>query len=155
MLFGRYAGSRLTRRFSGLVILVASLAIALVGFPIFWLVPVPLLRVFGLFVVGLGLANVYPLSIALASRTMPDQTDRASARLSIAAALSALLAPFALGALADKIGIGYAFGIVVPMLLLALLAAFLAGRGMLAPLPFRGGAGGEGHPTTTISTDLV
>ena len=129
MLFGRYAGSRLTRRFSGLVILVASLAIALVGFPLFWLVPVPLLRVFGLFVVGLGLANVYPLSIALASRTMPDQSDRASARLSIAAALSALLAPFALGALADNIGIGYAFGIVVPMLLLALLAAFLAGRG--------------------------
>jgi MFS family permease len=136
MLFGRYAGSRLARRFSGLVILVASLAIALVGFPIFWLVPVPLLRVFGLFVVGLGLANVYPLSIALASRTMPDQSDRASARLSIAAALSALLAPFALGALADNIGIGYAFGIVVPMLLLALLAALLAGRGMSGSPPF-------------------
>ena len=136
MLLGRYAGSRLTRRFSGLVILVTSLAIALVGFPLFWLVPVPLLRVFGLFVVGLGLANVYPLSIALASRTMPDQTDRASARLSIAAALSALLAPFALGALADKIGIGYAFGIVVPMLLLALLAALLAGRSMSGSPPF-------------------
>jgi dipeptide/tripeptide permease len=67
---------------------------------------------------------------------MPDQSDRASARLSIAAALSALLAPFALGALADNIGIGYALGIAVPMLLLALLAALLAGRGMSGSPPF-------------------
>jgi MFS family permease len=129
MLIGRVIGSRLTRAFPGLLVLAASLGIALVGFPLFWLVPLPLMRVVGLFIVGLGLANVYPLGVALATEAAPGQADRASARLSIAAGLSALIAPFILGALADHIGIGQAFGIAIPLLVLALLAAGLAGRG--------------------------
>lgn len=129
MLIGRVIGSRLTRAFPGLLVLAVSLGIALVGFPLFWLVPLPLVRVMGLFVVGLGLANVYPLGVALATGAAPGQADRASARLSIAAGLSALIAPFILGALADRIGIGQAFGIAIPLLVLALLAAGLAGRG--------------------------
>jgi MFS family permease len=129
MLIGRVIGSRLTRAFPGLLVLAASLGIALVGFPLFWLVPLPLMRVVGLFIVGLGLANVYPLGVAMATGAAPGQADRASARLSIAAGLSALIAPFILGALADHIGIGQAFGIAIPLLVLALLAAGLAGRG--------------------------
>jgi fucose permease len=129
MLIGRVIGSRLTRALPGLVVLAASLGIALVGFPLFWLAPHPLVRVVGLFIVGLGLANVYPLGVALATEAAPGQANRASARLSIAAGLSALIAPFILGALADHIGIGQAFGIAIPLLVLALLAAGLAGRG--------------------------
>ena len=128
MLIGRVIGSRLTRAFPGLLVLAASLGIALVGFPLFWLIPLPFVRVMGLFIVGLGLANVYPLGVALATGAAPGQADRASARLSIAAGLSALIAPFILGALADRIGIGQSFGIAIPLLLLALLAAGLAGR---------------------------
>ncbi|HEX5549097.1 MAG TPA: MFS transporter [Ktedonobacterales bacterium] len=129
MLIGRIIGSRLTRAFPGLLVLATSLGIALVGFPLFWLVPLPLVRVMGLFIVGLGLANVYPLGVALATGAAPGQADRASARLSVAAGLSALIAPFILGALADHIGIGQAFGIAIPLLLLALLAAGLVRRG--------------------------
>ncbi len=128
MLIGRVIGSRLTRAFPGILVLAASLVIALIGFPLFWLAPLPFVRVVGLFIVGLGLANVYPLGVALATGAAPSQADRASARLSIAAGLSALIAPFILGALADHIGIGQAFGIAIPLLLLALLAAGLAGR---------------------------
>jgi MFS family permease len=129
MLLGRVIGSRLTRALPGLLMLAVSLGIALVGFPLFWLVPLPLVRVVGLFIVGLGLANVYPLGVALATGTAPGQADRASARLSVAAGLSALIAPFILGALADHIGIEQAFGIAIPLLALALLAAGLAMRG--------------------------
>jgi MFS family permease len=128
MLIGRAVGSRLTRALPALLVLAVSLGIALVGFPLFWLVPLPLSRVVGLFIVGFGLANVYPLGVALATGAAPGQADRASARLSVAAGLSALIAPFILGALADHIGIGQAFGIAIPLLLLALLAALLAGR---------------------------
>lgn len=128
MFIGRYVGSRLSRTLSAPMLLIASLVIALVGFPLFWLPPLPLLRVAGLFVVGLGLANIYPLCAALGTRAAPGQADRASARLAIAGGLSLLIAPFILGALADHIGIGHAFGIAVPMLLLALLAAFLVGH---------------------------
>jgi len=132
MLIGRVIGSRLTRVIPGLLVLAASLGIALVGFPLFWLIPLPLVRVVGLFVVGLGLANVYPLGVALATGAASGQADRASARLSVAAGLSALIAPFILGALADHIGIGQAFGIAIPLLLLALLAAGLSWRGHAA-----------------------
>ena len=128
MLIGRFVGSRLTRAIAGSSVLIASLVVALAGFPLFWLAPFPLLRVAGLFVVGLGLANVYPLAVALATRTAPDQADRASARTAVAGGLSALIAPFILGALSDHIGIGAAFGVAVPMLLLALLLASFAGR---------------------------
>ena len=128
MLIGRAIGSRLTRALPGLLVLATSLGIALVGFPLFWLVPSPLVRIVGLFIVGLGLANIYPLGVALATGAAPGQADRASARLSVAAGLSALIAPFILGALADHIGIGQAFGIAIPLLALALLAAVLAGR---------------------------
>jgi len=38
------------------------------------------------------------------------------------------VAPFFLGALADRVGIGSAFGIVVPMLLAAASLALIAGR---------------------------
>ena len=128
MLIGRVIGSRLTRAIPGLLVLATSLGIALVGFPLFWLVPSPVVRIVGLFIVGLGLANVYPLGVALATGAAPGQADHASARLSVAAGLSALIAPFILGALADHIGIGQAFGIAIPLLALALLAAGLAGR---------------------------
>jgi MFS family permease len=132
MLVGRIIGSRLSRAFPGFFVLLASLGVALVGFPLFWLTPLPLLRVVGLFIVGLGLANVYPLGVALAAGTVPGEADRASARLAIAGGLSALVAPFVLGALADHIGIGRAFGIAIPMLLLALLTTGLAGRNQAA-----------------------
>ena len=128
MLAGRVVGSRLARVVAGVVVLAGSLVVALVGFPLFWLAPSPLVRVTGLFNVGLGLANVYPLGVALATRTLPGHADRASARLAVAGGLSALVAPFILGALADHVGIGAAFGVALPMLLLALLLAGIAGR---------------------------
>lgn len=128
MMIGRIIGSRLSRSLPGVVVLAASLGVALLGFPLFWLVPLPLVNVVGLFIVGLGLANVYPLGVALAAGTAPSQADQATARLTIAAGGAALVAPFVLGALADHIGIGAAFGIAVPLLLLALLFTGIAGR---------------------------
>jgi fucose permease len=128
MLIGRFAGSRLSRKLAGLAVLLAALCIALVGFPLLWLAPVTTVRISGLFVVGLGLANVYPLGVALALGAAPEQVDRASARLALAAGASALVAPFTLGTLADRLGIGQAFGIVLAVLLAALGAALAASR---------------------------
>ena len=59
---------------------------------------------------------------------LPGQADRASARLAVAGGLSALVAPFVLGALSDRIGIGAAFGVALPAPLLALLFAGVAGQ---------------------------
>ena len=128
MLIGRYGGSRLTRSIAGRTVLLGALVVGLLGFPLFWLAPFAPLRLAGLFVVGLGLANVYPVGVALATNEAPGQADQATARLAVAAGMAVLLAPLALGALSDAVGIGRAFVVAIPLLLLALLAALLAMR---------------------------
>ncbi len=133
MVIGRYAGSWATRRLPGKTILLAALGVASAGFPLFWLAPTPALHVAGLFIVGLGLANVYPAAVALGTGTAPEQANRASARLTLASSGAVLVAPAVLGALADYVGIGRAFGIALPLLLGALGSLFLASRLASAP----------------------
>ena len=128
MLVGRIASSRLARTLPPTILLVATLCTALVGFPLFWLSPGILFTLAGLFITGLGIGSVYPLGIAAAIASAPDNADAAAARLSIGGGGAILVAPFVLGALADRVGIGAAFGIVVPMLLAAVSLALIAGR---------------------------
>ena len=128
MLAGRIASSRLARTLPPTILLIATLCTALVGFPLFWLSPGLYFTLAGLFITGLGIGSVYPLGISAAIASAPDNSDAAAARLSIGGGGAILVAPFVLGALADRIGIGAAFGIVVPMLLAAVLLALIAGR---------------------------
>ena len=128
MLLGRIASSRLARTTPPMVLLAATLGLALVGFPLFWFSPGSILTLVGLFITGLGIGGVYPLGISAAIASAPENTDAAAARLAIGGGGAILVAPFILGALADRIGIATAFGIVVPMLLAALLLALVAGR---------------------------
>jgi hypothetical protein len=81
LLVGRVIGSRLTRspgRAASLVLL--SLAAVTAGVTVFWLVPVIVPALIGLFVTGFGVANLYPLSAALALATAPGHADIARAR---------------------------------------------------------------------------
>jgi fucose permease len=127
MLTGRVAGSRLARIVPPTTLLAATLCVALTGFPLFWLSAGTLLTLAGLFLTGLGIGSVYPLGVSVALSAAPDNTDAAAARLAVAGGGAVLLAPFALGAVADRVGIGTAFGIVGPMLLAAVSLALIAG----------------------------
>jgi fucose permease len=128
MLVGRIASSRLARTRAPAILLAMTLFVALLGFPLFWLSPGTLLVLAGLFLTGLGIGGVYPLGVSAAIAAAPGNTDAAAARLAIGGGGAILVAPFVLGALADRVGIGTAFGIVVPMLLAALSLALIAGR---------------------------
>jgi hypothetical protein len=59
---------------------------------------------------------------------VPGNSDAAAARLAIGGGGAILVAPFVLGALADRTSIATAFGIVIPMLLAALALALVALR---------------------------
>jgi fucose permease len=128
MLAGRVVSSRLARALPPAILLAATLFVALFGFPLFWLSPGIPLALAGLFLTGLGIGGVYPLGVSAAIAAAPGNTDAAAARLSVGGGGAILVAPFVLGALADRVGIGTAFGIVVPMLLAALVLALIAGR---------------------------
>jgi fucose permease len=128
MLAGRLLGSRLARGMAGGTLLLATLCLALAGFPLFWLSAVPALNLLGLFVTGLGVGSVYPLAISVGVAAAPGRTDTATARLGLSGGGAILTAPFVLGAFADRVGIERAYSIVVPLLIAAVVLTLLARR---------------------------
>lgn len=128
MLVGRIAGSRLTRRSSSLTLLLIALGVTLVGFPLFWLTRLPVLNILGLFLTGLGIANMYPLTLSIAIGLAQDQSNLASARVSMGVGTALLTAPLLLGWLADRLSLQLAYGMVV-VLMVAALAIVVNSRG--------------------------
>jgi MFS family permease len=124
MAAGRAAGGRLARRTSSRRLLAGSLALAGAGFGAFWLSPWPAAAVAGLAVTGLGIALLYPLTVALAIDAVPGRSVTASARIALGSGVAIALAPFILAALADTAGLFRAYAI-VPALL---AGGWLAGR---------------------------
>jgi predicted MFS family arabinose efflux permease len=123
MAIGRFAGSRLARRYADQLLLVVTFAVAAAGFVLLWLAPYPPLKLLGLFVTGLGIAGVYPFTVTVAMAVAPAAVDVVTARLVFSGAFAILLVPFVLGILADGVGIASAFGVTLPLLVVASVVA--------------------------------
>lgn len=125
---GRFAGSRLTRRIRPVALLIGAAALVVIAFPVFWLARSPGLAFAALFAIGLGIANLFPLTLSAATTVAASSANLASARVSLAAGLAILIAPQMLGSLADRIGIQSAFALAgvgaVAVLALAGFAAY-------------------------------
>jgi predicted MFS family arabinose efflux permease len=129
MVIGRTTGSRLSRSMSIRTLHPIAIAIALAGFFPFWLAPVAPLNIAGLFLAGLGIANLFPLTLSAASDSvLPHQADVASSRITLAAGMAILITPQILGSLADEIGIKNAYSVAAAFLIVAAGAILLAGR---------------------------
>ena len=109
MVVGRTAGGGLMLRYGTVPLLLAAIATAGLGFGMFWLATAPWLALTGLVVCGLGVALHFPLGLTLAIQVSDGQPGLAVARTSYGMALGFGAAPFALGALADRVGISWAF----------------------------------------------
>ena len=104
ILLGRVAAVRLTRRPGQAGFLLGlSLAVALAGLVALWLPGGSTLALLALFVTGLGIANQFPLALALVLAAAPGNTDAANARAQLLGGVLVLAAPFLLGSLADHI----------------------------------------------------
>ncbi len=125
MVSGRYAGSHIGHRFNSIDVLVVAFVIGATGFMLFWLAPAGVVRVGGLFLAGLGIANVYPYIASIATDLAPGRADVAMAKLLWTGSLAILLSPFILGVLGDAIGIKRGFGVLAPLLIIALLGTFV------------------------------
>lgn len=135
MLLGRVAGSRLARRVSPASILLGAQLVAIAGFVLFWLAPQlapgtwgAASSVAGLFVTGLGVANLYPFALSAATGIVPERADRAVARIALVGGTAILLAPFILGSVADALSIGKAYGVVAAILLAAVATTVVVNR---------------------------
>ena len=139
ILGGRVAAAWLTRRVGRAVpLLYVSLAVTIAGFVLFWLTAQPVLAITGLFVCGLGVANLYPLSLALALAAAPGNEDAVNARIQLLGGVFVIVAPYLLGSLADGLGLRAAFT-VEPVLIGACAFLLVAGLrvGQSAPVPGR------------------
>jgi fucose permease len=128
MIVGRLAGSRVVQRFSTPKVVTNSILVASIGFLIFWRTESILLGLGGLFLTGLGVANLYPLLLSLAIGAANGNTVQAGARATLASGTAILALPLALGRFADIVGIRPAYGIVVLLLVSIFLISQIAGR---------------------------
>ena len=135
MLVGRIAGSRLTRRSSSLRLLFVALGVALAGFLLFWLARLAELNILGLFVTGLGVANLYPLTLSIAIGLAPDQSNQASARVSMGVGTALLIAPLLLGWLADRLSLQLAYGMVIVLMVAAFAIVLNSGGSPMRRAP--------------------
>ena len=129
MFVGRVFGSFLARTIDVERLLVAQLAVTLAGFLIYWSFSQPLLAIGGLFVLGLGVSLLFPLTVGLAIGAAGAASDAASARATIAFGIALLVMPVLLGSLADRIGLRSAHWL-VPMLIGGALFALLIARAL-------------------------
>jgi fucose permease len=132
MIVGRILGSQLVHRFATQIVVTVSIITAAVGFLLFWSEENSILALSGLFLTGLGVANLYPLILSLAINAADGKSVQAGARATLASGTAILALPLALGRLADAVGIRPAYTIVIFLLIGIFLINQLAGRTHLA-----------------------
>jgi fucose permease len=129
---GRVTGSRLARRYAEHRLLAVALAVAAAGFALLWPAGSPFVVLCGLFVIGVGLGNLFPLALAVCVGLAPDRAQLASSRAVLVGGAAVLLAPLTIGALADATSIGAALLVVPVMLGLAAVGLGAVVRGARA-----------------------
>ncbi len=131
MAVSRWRTTALARRWTDRRMLAAALVLAVVGWALLWQPDQPVVAVFGLGVLGLGAGLHFPVGISLLLRAAPGRHDTATAYASVMAGVSGGAAPFALGAIADRVGPHQAFLVVPAFLLLGLVLLGVSRRAAL------------------------
>jgi MFS transporter, DHA1 family, inner membrane transport protein len=130
MLIGRTVGVRLFSIFSMRTLYFGAAITILVGFAAYYGgVRWPPLVIAGLFVIGLGIANLFALVLAFAMNTAGAASDRASARAIVAPGLAILLSPPLLGTFADHAGLHTA-QLMIPIFVALATVAFLTAQAL-------------------------
>ena len=127
MVVGRYIGSLLLQKYDRFTILIISVFVGALGFGIFWEGGSQIVSLTGLFLAGLGVANLYASLVTLSFDAAGSARAAAGSATTLASGVAILLLPFALGYLADLAGIRMAM-LIVAGLYIILAYLILAGR---------------------------
>jgi MFS family permease len=98
-----------------------GLVLALCGALVAWASTIAVVSAVGLFIAGVGVAVLYPVGIAAALAVAPRQLAAAGARLTLASGIAILVAPLALGAIADLTGVVAGWALVIGLAVVALV----------------------------------
>ncbi len=116
MAVGRVAGAPLVSRIDPDVVLMATMGLTVVGFAVAWFSMSAVPMLLGFLLTGLGMGLQSPLAIGRMVVAAAGQADRGSGLASVAAGVASGVAPFALAAVADHLGVHAAF-LIVPLLM--------------------------------------
>ncbi|WP_257893053.1 MFS transporter [Gymnodinialimonas phycosphaerae] len=135
MAVGRFSGQALTERFSEHAIIVIGTAMASVGALIAAAAVSPLTAYVGFGAMGLGIAAVGPVGLAIVGRMVrPEHRTAAVARAAMIGFMGFVLAPSLMGFVSGAVGLRWAFAAVAAVALIApLLAAYLRRRYSQSP----------------------
>lgn len=115
LLIGRVAGSRIAERMNPEKLLIGAFTVSGLAFLVVWSIQNIAIMLLFLVITGCGVGLHWPLAIGRSIRSAPQFADRASGTGTMAAGIAVMIAPFALGALADGFGLQSAF-LIVPAL---------------------------------------
>ncbi len=104
-------------------LLAGGLGVVLLGASMIWFSTVPVIAGLGLLLGGLGTAGLWPIGIAVALQVAPKAQFEASARATLASGFAVLIAPSALGLLADEVGVVSAWPVILLVAAAALVVA--------------------------------
>ena len=127
MLVGRVSGAALFRMFPIRNLFFAAAATVFVGFVAYRGSIEPAVAIGGLFVLGLGAALLFPLTLTFAINAAGPAAQRGSARVMIASGLAILLGPPLLGTIADHAGLAMAM-MMIPLFMVLSVGAFVLGE---------------------------
>ena len=130
VLAGRVLGSRLARRHDPARLLAFALVVSAVGFAILWPSTAPVQALAGLSLLGIGVGNLFPMGLSVTVALAPDRAALASGRAVSMTAFAVLLAPLAVGGLADATSLTAALAVMPVLLALSAVALTLV-RGRL------------------------
>lgn len=112
ILLGRVAGAWIVRAPGRTAAaLWGSVVLSVAGLAVVMSATAAVAGVLGIFVAGVGVANLFPLSVSLALGAAGPRSDAANGLAQVIGGVLVVLAPFLLGALADSVGLTAAFTI--------------------------------------------
>jgi len=112
-------------------VLMGTMGLTIVGFTVAWLSSSAVPMLVGFTITGVGLGLQSPLGIGRAVIAAGGQADRGAGLTSVTIGLASGIAPFALAAVADHVGVHTAFLIVPVLMALGILLV----RAEQVPLP--------------------
>jgi MFS family permease len=132
---GRLIVGALAHRFPPLPLYLAGVGMAVAGWVVVWTAGGFGVALVGLLMSGLGIAGQYPLGMSMVMAFSQGHVDRAVAIAGVGIGIALGAGPFLLGALADGLGVRWAFVVVPVFCLLAAGAAVAAVRRSVRGVP--------------------
>jgi MFS family permease len=129
MLAGRLVGDHLTDRFGGQMVLRGGMLLVAAGLGAGALADTPVVFAVGLVVAGLGTSGLFPLMFSAAATTPGLAPGTGAATVSLAARLGFLVEPLLMGAVAEAVGLRWAFLVIAGVA----LAVAASARRVLPP----------------------